>query len=76
MDNVELVKSVDFVDRDKILETLMEVVGDCSTWISECQLSEADKEAAVVCLAEISGAVRLTGLLLHEDISTIHLGDA
>lgn len=75
MDNVELVKRVDFVDRDKILETLLEVVGDSSAWITECQLSEADKEAAVVCLAEISGAVRMTGLLLNEDISTIHLGD-
>ena len=75
MANEEVTKVL-FADRDTILEKLMEVVGDSSTWITECQLSEADKEAAVVCLAEISGAVRLTGLLLHEDISTIHLGDA
>ena len=74
MANEEMTK-VTFVDRDKIMETLLEVVGDSSTWITECQLSEADKEAAVVCLAEISGAVRMAGLLLSEDISTIHLGD-
>ena len=56
------------ITRDMVLETLLGVADHQSTWISECSLSEADKEAAVVCLAEISGAVRLAKKLVYHDV--------
>ena len=61
------ITEVTFVDRENILNSLFEVVNDSSTWISECQLSESDKEGAIICLAEISGAVRLVKKLLKLD---------
>ena len=61
------ITEVTFVDRETILKSLLEHVDDSSTWISECQLSESDKEGAVICLAEISGAVRLVKKLLKLD---------
>lgn len=61
------------VTIDTIFESLLEVVDDQSTWISECSLSEADKEASVVCLAEISGAVRLAKKLLKLDEVDFHI---
>lgn len=61
------ITEVTFVDRETILNSLFEVVNDSSTWISECQLSESDKEGAIICLAEISGAVRLVKKLLKLD---------
>lgn len=63
-----LTTSASEVTRGTIFESLLEVADDQSTWISECSLSEADKEAAVVCLAEISGAVRLAKKLLFIDV--------
>lgn len=66
MDTEELItKKVMYADREKILEDLLAVAAECSTWISECSLTPEDKEAAVVCLAEISGAVRLVKKLLN-----------
>ena len=56
-----------FVDRETILKSLLEHVDESSKWISECQLSESDKEGAIICLAEISGAVRLVKKLLKLD---------
>lgn len=56
-----------FADREAILLGVLEQAGECSTWISECSLTPEDKEAAVVCLAEISGAVRLAKKLLMLD---------
>ena len=56
-----------YASRDDVLNSLFEVVNDSSTWISECQLSESDKEGAIICLAEISGAVRLVKKLLKLD---------
>ena len=56
-----------YASRDDVLNSLFAVVSDSSTWISECQLSEVDKECAVICLAEISGAVRLVKKLLKLD---------
>ena len=61
------ITEVTFVDRETILKSLLEHVDDSSTWISECQLSESDKEGAIICLAEISGAVRLVKKLLKLD---------
>ena len=61
------ITEVTFVDRETILKSLLEHVDDSSTWISECQLSESDKEGAIICLAEISGAVRLVKKLLNLD---------
>ena len=56
-----------FADREAILLGVLEQAGESSTWISECSLTPADKEAAVVLLAEISGAVRLAKKLLMLD---------
>ena len=56
-----------YASSDDVLNSLFEVVNDSSTWISECQLSESDKECAVICLAEISGAVRLAKNILKQD---------
>ena len=56
-----------YASSDDVLNSLFEVVNDSSTWISECQLSESDKEGAIICLAEISGAVRLVKKLLKLD---------
>lgn len=56
-----------FADREAILLGVLERAGECSTWISECSLTPEDKEAAVVCLAEVSGAVRLAKKLLMLD---------
>ena len=56
-----------YASRDDVLNSLFEVVNDSSTWISECQLSESDKEGVVICLAEISGAVRLAKNILKQD---------
>ena len=61
------ITEVTFVDRETILKSLLEHVDESSTWISECQLSESDKEGAIICLAEISGAVRLVKKLLKLD---------
>ena len=61
------ITEVTFVDSETILKSLLEHVDDSSTWISECQLSESDKEGAIICLAEISGAVRLVKKLLKLD---------
>lgn len=61
------ITEVTFVDRESILKSLLEHVDESSTWISECQLSESDKEGAIICLAEISGAVRLVKKLLKLD---------
>ena len=58
------IEEVRFVDRERILEDVMVVADEASTWITECCLSADDKEAAVICLAEISGAVRLAKELL------------
>ena len=56
-----------FADREAILLGVLEQAGEYSTWITECGLTQEDKEAAVVCLAEISGAVRLAKKLLMLD---------
>lgn len=67
---------VTFVDRDKILEGFLEIVADASTWVTECALSDSDKDATVVCLAEISGAVRLVKKLLNmEKLEFVHAFD-
>lgn len=66
MANEELTKVL-YADRDKILEGFLEIVADASTWVTECALSDSDKDATVVCLAEISGAVRLVKKLLKLD---------
>ena len=67
------ITEVTFVDRETILKSLLEHVDDSSTWISECQLSESDKEGAIICLAEISGAVRLVKKLLKLDEVNFHI---
>ena len=66
MANNELTKVL-YADRDEILEGFLEIVADASTWVTECALSDSDKDATVVCLAEISGAVRLVKKLLKLD---------
>lgn len=66
MANGELTKIM-YADRDTILEGFLEIVADASTWVTECALSDSDKDATVVCLAEISGAVRLVKKLLKLD---------
>ena len=68
---------VTFVDRETILKSLLEHVDESSTWISECcGLTDADKQAAIICLAEISGAVRLVKKLLNmEKLEFIHAFD-
>ena len=66
MANDELTKVL-YADRDEILEGFLEIVADASTWVTECALSDSDKDATVVCLAEISGAVRLVKKLLKLD---------
>ena len=50
------IEEVSFVDRETIMEKLMDVADECSTWISESYLTAEDKELSVVLLAEISGA--------------------
>ena len=64
-----------FADREAILLGVLEQAGECSTWISECPMDEEAKAQAVVCLAEISGAVRLVKKLLkldkHADLETL-----
>ena len=62
------ITEVNFVDRETILKSLLEHVDESSTWISECcGLTDADKQTAIICLAEISGAVRLVKKLLNMD---------
>ena len=64
-----------FADREAILLGVLEQAGECSTWISECPLDEEAKAQAAICLAEISGAVRLAKKLLmldeHADLDTL-----
>lgn len=72
MANEELTKIM-YADRDEILEGFLEIVSDASTWVTECALSDSDKDATVVCLAEISGAVRLVKKLLKLDEVDFHI---
>lgn len=72
MANNELTKVL-YADRDEILEGFLEIVADASTWVTECALSDSDKDATVVCLAEISGAVRLVKKLLKLDEVDFHI---
>lgn len=72
MANEELTKIM-YADRDEILEGFLEIVSDASTWVTECALSDSDKDATVVCLAEISGAVRLVKKLLKLDEIDFHV---
>ena len=68
------ITEVTFVDRETILKSLLEHVAESSTWVSECcGLSDADRENAVLCLAEISGAVRLVKKLLKLDEIDFHI---
>lgn len=68
------ITEVTFVDRETILKSLLEHVGESSTWVSECcGLSDDDRENAVLCLAEISGAVRLVKKLLKLDEVDFHI---
>ena len=65
---VEGVTRILFADREAILLGFLEQASDASTWISECDgWSEPDKQNAIVCLAEISGAARLAKKLLMLD---------
>lgn len=72
MANEELTKIM-YAGRDEILEGFLEIVADASTWVTECALSDSDKDATVVCLAEISGAVRLVKKLLKLDEVDFHI---
>ena len=56
-----------FADREAILLGVLEQAGESSTWISECPLDEEAKAQAAICLAEVSGAVRLAKKLLMLD---------
>lgn len=71
------IEEVCFVARETIMEKLLEHVGESSTWVSECcGLSDDDRENAVLCLAEISGAVRLVKKLLNmEKLEFVHAFD-
>lgn len=71
------IEEVCFVSRETIMEKLLEHVDESSTWVSECcGLSDDDRENAVLCLAEISGAVRLVKKLLNmEKLEFIHAFD-
>ena len=61
-----------YADKDEILGGFLEIVSDASTWVTECALSDSDKDATVVCLAEISGAARLAKkLLMLDEVSTL-----
>lgn len=64
---------VSSVDRERILETMLSVADESSTWLTECCLTPEDKECAVICLAEISGAVRLVKKLLKLDEVDFHI---
>lgn len=55
------------VDRERILETMLSVADESSTWLTECCLTPEDKECAVICLAQVAGAVNLTKKLLKTD---------
>ena len=68
------IEEVCFVSRETIMEKLLEHVDESSTWVSECcGLSDDDRENAVLCLAEISGAVRLVKKLLKLDEIDFHI---
>ena len=59
-----------FADREAILLGVLKQADESSTWISECPLDEEAKAQAAICLAEISGAVRLAKKLLMLDERT------
>ena len=61
------ITEVTFVDKDTILTDFLELADEESTWVSECCTTDDDKYQAVVCLSEISGAVRLVKKLLKLD---------
>ena len=56
------------VDREYILETMLSVVDESSTWLTECCLTPEDKECAVICLAQVAGAVNLAKKLLKCEV--------
>ena len=58
---------ISYVDRGRILETMLSVADESSTWLSECCMTPEDKECAVICLAQVAGAVNLTKKLLKPD---------
>ena len=55
------------VDREFILESLLSVADESSTWLTECCLTPEDKECAVICLAQVAGAVNMAKKLLKTD---------
>ena len=62
-----------FADREAILLGFLEQASEASTWISECPLDEEAKAQAAICLAEISGAVRLAKkLLMLDECESLH----
>ena len=64
-----------FADREAILLGFLEQASDASEWISQSCSTAEDKECAVTCLAEISGAAKLAKKLLmldeHADLGTL-----
>ena len=64
---LEDITKVAYADRETILEKFLELAAEDSTWVSESCVTEEDKEQTVICLAEISGAVRLVKKLLKLD---------
>lgn len=64
---LEDITKVAYADRETILEKFLELAAEGSTWVSESCVTEEDKEQTVICLAEISGAVRLVKKLLKLD---------
>ena len=70
---LEDITKVTYADRETILEKFLELAAEDSTWVSENCVTEEDKELTVVCLAEISGAVRLVKKLLKLDEIDFHI---
>ena len=64
---VEQARTTTLTNKLRIFDTLLKVADESSLWITECSLTADDKEAAVLCLAEVAGAVRMTELLLGKD---------
>ena len=70
---LEDITKVAYADRETILEKFLELAAEDSTWVSESCVTEEDKEQTVICLAEISGAVRLVKKLLKLDEIDFHV---
>ena len=64
---LEDINKVAYAYRETILGEFLELAAEDSTWVSESCVTEEDKEQTVICLAEISGAVRLVKKLLKLD---------